>query len=87
MLRSWLWFVVNVVDVDHVDEQDVVSTGVSCILSSCDQDVLLVVVLDVNDLDVGVVVVTACARCLLVVLLLDVCSRCTTSCCPSSSAC
>ena len=48
---------------------------------------LLFVVLDVNDLDVDIVVVTACARCLLVVLLLDVCSRCTTSCCPSSTAC
>ena len=35
----------------------------------------LFVVLDVKDLAVAVVVVTACARCLLVVLLLNGCSR------------
>ena len=28
MFRSWLWSVVNVVDVDHVDERDVVITEV-----------------------------------------------------------
>ena len=47
----------------------------------------MVLVLDVKDLDVEVEVVTACARCLLVVLLLDVSSRGTASCSPSSSAC
>ena len=35
----------------------------------------MVVVLDVKDLDVRVIVATACAQCLLVVLLLDVCPR------------
>ena len=61
--------------------------GHACTHPSCDQDVLLFVVLDVLDLEVEVVVVTACAGGLLDVLLHDVCSRCTTSCCPFSSAC
>ena len=77
--RSISWQLLVAVDVNHVDERDVS-------LPSCDQDVLLVVV-DVLDLDVVVVVVTACARGLLDVLLHDVCSRGQTSCCSSSFAC
>ena len=46
----------------------------------------MVVVLDVKDLDVEVEIVTVCARCLLVVLLLDISSRGTASCSPSSRA-
>ena len=71
--------IVNVVDVNHVDERDVVLTEVIAVFfHHVGQDVLPAVVLDVQDLDVEVVVVTACARCLLVVLLLDVCSQCAT---------
>ena len=48
---------------------------------------LMVAVLDVIDLDVEVAVATVCARCLLVVLLLDVSFQGAISCFLSSSAC
>ena len=56
----------------------------SSILRCLQDDLCSVVVLDVKDLDVEVEVVTACARCLLVVLLLDISSQGTASCSPFS---